>query len=94
MKCLNIRSTYAQIGQHTEQGRMEIHSELPQVYTGDSAPYKLEIHTTQLRIDFDLTNFWDLLVKCSGTHLVINKIQSLVKKLLKEHSGGRAKGVS
>lgn len=63
MKCLNIRSVYAQIGQRTEQGRMEIHSELPQVYTGDSAPYKLEIHTTQLRIDFDLTNFWNSIGK-------------------------------
>ena len=63
MKCLNIRSTYAQIGQRTEQGKMETDSPLPQVYTGDSEPYKLDIHTTQLNIEYDLTNFWNSIGK-------------------------------
>lgn len=63
MKCLNIRSTYAQIGQHTEQGKMDTEAPLPRTYIGDKEPYKLDIHTTQLRIEFDLTDFWNSIGK-------------------------------
>ena len=63
MKCLNIRSVYAQIGQRTELGKMKLDTPYPQVYTGDSDPYKLDIHTTQLKIEFDLTDFWNSIGK-------------------------------
>lgn len=63
MKCLNIRSTYAQTGQETTNGKLEIQHKEAKVYTGDKEPYKLQLHTQHVKVEFSLDEFWNSIGK-------------------------------
>lgn len=78
MKCLNIRTTNAEIGQRTQHGRFDMQQKQPQVYTGDKAPYKLQLHTSQVKVEFSLDNFWNSIGKMDW--LPFNRKQSSISR--------------
>lgn len=57
MQCLNIRSTYAQIGMRTQQGYFDIKQPQAEVRLGNS-PAKLDLKTTPGRVEINRDKFW------------------------------------
>lgn len=57
MRCLNIRSTYAQIGMRTQQGYFDIRQPKAEMHLG-KPPAKLDLKTTPGRVEISRDKFW------------------------------------
>lgn len=57
MRCLNIRSTYAQIGMRTQQGYFDIKQPKAEMHLG-KPPAKLDLKTIPGRMEINRDKFW------------------------------------